>query len=118
MENITAMLKRNRVVIAVAAFVTLVVFVSGDRAHFIFTALGAGLVLGGYRIVVRLAKNPAEGKKHLVAGSVALTAVITTAINSDLSVDAVGNIITGIGGTGFMLLMFLLFKHFWADGSK
>ncbi|MEV4001699.1 hypothetical protein [Actinomadura sp. NPDC049753] len=116
--DIIAMLKRNRIVLGVAAFVSFIVFVSGDGAHFIFTALGAALVLGGYTIVQRLAKNPAEGKKYLVTGAIVLTAIVTTAINSDISVDAVGHTVTGIGGTGLMLVMFLLFKHFWADGSK
>ncbi|MEV0668293.1 hypothetical protein ACIBI3_43675 [Actinomadura luteofluorescens] len=120
-NDIFSMIKNNRGVLTVAALIALIVYVLGDGAHFIFVALGAGLVLGGYRIIKRLGKHPEEATKHLVTGSVVLTAAVTAAINSSNGAGGLSDIVTGVGGGGLMLVMFLLFKHFGPEefrGSK
>ncbi|GAA2299863.1 hypothetical protein GCM10010402_68220 [Actinomadura luteofluorescens] len=120
-NDIVSIIKRNRGVLTVAAFIALIVYVLGDGAHFICTALGIGLVLGGYRIIKRLGNHPEEATKHLVTGTAVLTAVIVIAINAGNGAGGLSDIVTGVGGGGLMLVMYLLFKHYGPEefrGSK
>ncbi|SNR95896.1 hypothetical protein [Actinomadura mexicana] len=105
-------------VLVIVVFVYLV----GDGG-FISTAIGGGLAFGGYLLNQRSWDNLSEkeSKKRPLIGSLILTALVTSAINCGGGEGALSGVLTGFGGTGLMLVGWLIIKHLGPEefrGSK
>ncbi|GGQ11788.1 hypothetical protein BKA00_006625 [Actinomadura coerulea] len=109
-DNDTATL----VTAVIALFFVLVTFLLNDGADFICIAIGGGLVVGGYVLNRRswTSHSGTDSVKRPLTGSIVLTSFVMLAIFGSGGDSGLSHIVTGFGGTGLVIVLWLLFKHF------